>query len=115
MLLRHSVKPTCDPFATTTFETPGSLIASITPRRYSARPVSQRPGSALASGDSMRQASAHSLTVMVDGGAMAASVLATRLCRTGGNDDDDDACRRALERWRSGNSCEAACNSFCNK
>jgi hypothetical protein len=52
----------------------GSDTASIIPRWYSARLVVHRPGSALASGDSIRSWSAHSLTVSFVGGARIASV-----------------------------------------
>ena len=76
------------------------MSESIRPRKYSARLVSHKPGSALASGDNMRSASAHSDTVSVDGGANAASVRATSLHRAGGKFVADD--EFALERGRPG-------------
>src|SRR5580692_1858456 len=97
MLLTASVKPVCAAFATTILEMLGSLTASITPRKYSTRLVSNRPGSALASGDNIRSRSAHSLTLNVDGGANTASVLATSLCKAGGKG-------RGSERGRGGES-----------
>jgi hypothetical protein len=53
-LFTTSVLPTCADDMMTTVSTAGSETASITPRWYSARLVNHCPGSALDSGDSLR-------------------------------------------------------------
>ena len=65
---RISVFPTWADDITTTRSIAGSEQASMIPREYSARVVYHLPGSADASGDSLRCASAHWLTVSFDGG-----------------------------------------------
>lgn len=60
---------------TTTDSTAGSLIASMIPRWYSARLVIHWPGSADDSEESLREESAHSLTVCAGGGFSVAAII----------------------------------------
>src|ERR1044072_345187 len=70
-LFTTSDLPTCDDVFKTTFETVGSLKASIHSFAYGTRDVRHLPGSALASALKMRYLSAHSETVKAPAGITA--------------------------------------------